>query len=241
MPRGWRQHDAFWRRMLMGPRPPSVQWPPAKKGNGKGKGQSADVRRIVLFLRAVVDGVVTPRPQNKIASTRKSEGTPTMSRQIVQNKFGSWNKPSRFWAETVHNQQVDFSFEEVASCVHITNRRTIGCMSEITSPKTTCSGRGSSEESCRDSVQVRGGTSRRARQIEAVAEELLATIHASTAAEINQLRVTVQDLQRERDFLRSEMAKNRVEGDQSLLMSTLIDQGDSLRRGVGSNRYNPLS
>ena len=72
-------------------------------------------------------------------------------------------------------------------------------------------------------------------------DELPATVHASTAAEINQLRVTVQDLQRERDFLRSEMAKNRVEGDQSLLMSTLIDQGDSLRRGVGSNRYNPLS
>ena len=64
-------------------------------------------------------------------------------------------------------------------------------------------------------------------------EELPATVHASTAAEINQLRVTVQDLQRERDFLRSEMAKNRVEGDQSLLMSTLIDQGDSMRRGVG--------
>ena len=61
--------------------------------------------RIVLFLRAVVVGVVTPRAQNKIASTRKSEGTPTMSWQIVQNKCGSWNKPSRFWAETVHNQQ----------------------------------------------------------------------------------------------------------------------------------------
>ena len=72
-------------------------------------------------------------------------------------------------------------------------------------------------------------------------EELPATVHALAAAEINQLPVTVQDLQRERDFLRSEMAKNRVEGDQSLLMSTLIDQGDSLRRGVGSNRYNPLS
>ena len=47
MPRGCRQHDelseAFWRRMLVCSRPPSVQWPPAKKGNGKGKGQSADV------------------------------------------------------------------------------------------------------------------------------------------------------------------------------------------------------
>ena len=72
-------------------------------------------------------------------------------------------------------------------------------------------------------------------------EELPATVHASAAAEINQLRVTVQDLQRERDFLRSEMAKSRVEGDQSLLMSRLFDQGDSLRRQVGSNRYNPLS
>ena len=69
-------------------------------------------------------------------------------------------------------------------------------------------------------------------------DELPATVHASTAAEINQLRVIVQNLQRERDFLRSEMAKNRC--DQSLLMSTLIDQGDSLRRGVGSNRCNPL-
>ena len=37
------------------------------------------------------------------------------------------------------------------------------------------------------------------------------------------MRVTVQDLQRERDFLRSEMAKNRgKEINQSLLMSTLI-------------------
>ena len=41
-------------------------------------------------------------------------------------------------------------------------------------------------------------------------DELPATVHVSTAAEINQLRVTVQDLQRERDFLRSEMAKNRA-------------------------------
>ena len=72
-------------------------------------------------------------------------------------------------------------------------------------------------------------------------EKLLATVHASAAAEVNQLRVTVQALQRERDFVRSEMAKNRVEGDHSLLMSTLIDQGDSLWRGVGSNRYNLLS
>ena len=67
--------------------------------------------------------------------------------------------------------RVDFTFEEAASCVHITNRRTIGYVSAIrgTSPKTTCSGRGSSEEGCRDSVQVRGGTSRGARQIEAFA------------------------------------------------------------------------
>ena len=34
-------------------------------------------------------------------------------------------------------------------------------------------------------------------------EELPATVHASAAAAINQLRVTVEDLQRERDFLRS--------------------------------------
>ena len=75
----------------MGPRPSSVQWPPAKKGNGKGRMRMfVPLRtRIVLFPRAVVDGVVTPMPQNKIASTRKSEGTPIMSRQIVQTKFGS--------------------------------------------------------------------------------------------------------------------------------------------------------
>ena len=71
-------------------------------------------------------------------------------------------------------------------------------------------------------------------------EELSATVHASTAAEINQLRVTVQDLQRERDFLRSEMAKNRVEGNQSLLMSTLIDQGDSVRRGGWIEQVQPI-
>ena len=67
------------------------------------------------------------------------------------------------------------------------------------------------------------------------------TIQVPSAAEINQLRAAVQELQSERDFLRSEMSKSRVEGDQSFLMSTLIDQGDSLRRGVGSNRFNPLS
>ena len=69
MPRGCRQHDelseAFWRRMLMGPRPPSVQWPPAKKGNGKGKGQSADVRH----------------PQNRVVPPRRWRGqTPRQDR-----------------------------------------------------------------------------------------------------------------------------------------------------------------
>ena len=122
MPRGRRQHDelseAFWRRMLMGPRPPSVQWPPAKKGNGKGKGQSADVR----------------------PSSPQSAGLISQLKRL-----------------------------QVASTLPIGER--LECVSEIreTSPKTTCSGRGSSEEGCRDSVQVRGGTSRGARQIEAFA------------------------------------------------------------------------
>ena len=70
-------------------------------------------------------------------------------------------------------------------------------------------------------------------------EELPATAHVLAEAEINQLRVAVRDLQRERDFLR--LAKNRVEEDQSLVMSTLIDQGDSVRKGVGSNRCNAWS
>ena len=49
----------------MGPRPPSVQWPPAKKGNGKGKGQSADVRH----------------PQNRVVPPRRWRGqTPRQDR-----------------------------------------------------------------------------------------------------------------------------------------------------------------
>ena len=54
-------------------------------------------------------------------------------------------------------------------------------------------------------------------------DELPATVHASTAAEINQLRVAVQDLQRDRDFLRSEMAKNRV-GRRSVSSDVDIDR-----------------
>ena len=147
MPRGWRQHDelseAFWRRMLMGPRPPSVQWLPSP-----------------------------PEPESCCSSAQSSlawshRGPRTRSRQRgspknpqqcrgrlcrTNSEVGTSRRDSGQRQSTI--SRVDFSFEEVASCVHITNRRTIGCVSEIrgTSPKTTCSGRGSREEGCRDSV-----------------------------------------------------------------------------------------
>ena len=68
-----------------------------------------------------------------------------------------------------------------------------------------------------------------------------ATIPASGAEEINQLRTTVEELQRERAMLRSEVARQR-NGDQSALLSTLIDHGESVaRNSVVGNRFNPLA
>ena len=63
-----------------------------------------------------------------------------------------------------------------------------------------------------------------------------ATLPASGAEEVNMLRTSVENLQRERAALRAELTRQRA-GDPSALMSTLIDQGDSLAR----ERYNPLS
>ena len=72
--------------------------------------------------------------------------------------------------------------------------------------------------------------------------EVPPTAPAVSAVEINQLRASVGDLQRERDRLRSEVTRQRAEEsrplDKSALMSTLIDQGDTLSRGNG---YNPLA
>ena len=112
MPRGWRQHDelseAFWRRMLMGPRPPSVQWPPAKKGNGKGKGQSADVRPLQNQNRVAPPhsrrwrGHTEAPEQNRVnAEVRRNPNNVEADCAELIRKL----EQSRFWAETVHNQQ----------------------------------------------------------------------------------------------------------------------------------------
>ena len=63
-----------------------------------------------------------------------------------------------------------------------------------------------------------------------------ATLPASGAEEVKMLRTSVENLHRERAALRAEVARQRA-GDPSALMSTLIDQGDSLAR----ERYNPLT
>ena len=63
-----------------------------------------------------------------------------------------------------------------------------------------------------------------------------ATLPASGAEEVNMLRTSVENLHRERAALRAELARQRA-GNPSALMSTLIDQGDSLAR----ERYNPLT
>ena len=72
------------------------------------------------------------------------------------------------------------------------------------------------------------------------------TAPVGAAAEVNRLRSMVDELQRERDLLREEVSSQRAgkdPGNQSVLMSTLIDHGDTLRRGTisGGNRYNPLA
>ena len=60
--------------------------------------------------------------------------------------------------------------------------------------------------------------------------------HEAQAVEVNQLRATIEDLQRERDRLRSEVSRQRAEESRPLEQS-VIDQGDMLSRG---NRFNPL-
>ena len=56
-------------------------------------------------------------------------------------------------------------------------------------------------------------------------------------AEVNQLRATIEDLQRERDRLRSEVSNQRAEESRPLEQS-VIDQGGMFSRG---NRFNPLA
>ena len=78
MPRGWRQHDelseALWRRMLEGPRPPSVsmassqdrQW----QRQGAECGCSSHSEPESCCSSAQSSMAWSPMPQNKIASTR---------------------------------------------------------------------------------------------------------------------------------------------------------------------------
>ena len=106
VPRGCRQHDELSEACLapedVNGSTPTVSrsglQPRKAMSKARVRVRMFVTRRIVLFLRVV--GAV--RPRDRIASTRKSEGTPTMSRQIVQNKSGSWSRPSRFWQMTVH-------------------------------------------------------------------------------------------------------------------------------------------
>ena len=69
-----------------------------------------------------------------------------------------------------------------------------------------------------------------------------ATVPASGAEELNLLRSTVDSLQRERELLRAEVARQRAVVDQSTVMATLIVHGELLaRESVTGNRFNPLS
>ena len=57
-------------------------------------------------------------------------------------------------------------------------------------------------------------------------------VAAPSADEVNVLRASA--------MLRAEVARCRANADPSTLMSTLIDQGDTLARESGPNRFNPL-
>ena len=59
-------------------------------------------------------------------------------------------------------------------------------------------------------------------------------IPSEAQAEVNQLRATIEDLQRERDRLRSEVSRQRAEDSRPLEQSVI----DMLSRG---NRFNPLA
>ena len=76
--------------------------------------------------------------------------------------------------------------------------------------------------------------------LKVVSAQPSATAPVSGAEEINQLRATVEELQRERAMLRSEVVGHRS-GDQSVLLSTLMDQGESVPRNGSGNRFNPLA
>ena len=76
--------------------------------------------------------------------------------------------------------------------------------------------------------------------LKVVSAQPSATAPVSGAEEINQLRATVEELQRERAMLRSEVVRHRS-GDQSVLLSTFIDQGESVARNGSGNRFNPLA
>ena len=76
----------------MGPRPPSVQWLPAKKGSGKGKGQSADVR--------------PPQGQNRVAPPRSRRWrgrteTPNQDRVNPEVRARNPSNVETDWAEQI--------------------------------------------------------------------------------------------------------------------------------------------
>ena len=150
----------------MGSRPPSEKWLPAKKGNGKGKGQNVDVRR--------------PQNQNRVAPPRRCHtGAPEQNRVDAEVRRNPNNVEADcadqiqkfeqaieiLGRDSPQSARVDFSIEN--DWMHARIRGT--------SPKTTHSSTRSSEEGRQDSVQVRGRISRRFRQIEAFAEEAAAS------------------------------------------------------------------
>ena len=61
--KGWSVEDdlskAFWKRILMGPRPPSTRWPPAQRGPAPKRASTVEKGEVESFSAAAEEGTTT--------------------------------------------------------------------------------------------------------------------------------------------------------------------------------------
>ena len=248
MPRGWKQADdiaqAVWRQILRGPRPPSVSWPAAQgkfssKGKGKGQGvvaPSAEKRghrdRRWQTRGAQSDvSFVPPDSRRKSPDVLAGDNQAQIDRlERAISVLGEDSVDAAGLIATlkkVRAQSIQPIGERLDACQQFVERARKRFVAAEDAVMKALQTKSRLESELNEGVQ----------RLQRLREEAAAQPRAPTAehgevppvppeaqAEVNQLRATIEDLQRERDRLRSEVSRQRA--------------GDMLSRG---NRFNPLA
>ena len=245
--------EAVWKRILRGPRPPSHKWPVAQ---GQGRSTSAahrhrsgrqpptvvtepprpnrtpeavaeaaaeEVVRLESAVAALGEGNPLAKPLLAALKVARSKVNVPVSVQIEMSEKYLARARKRL---VVANEELEKAVEKKNSCtsdVEATELRLARLRASVPTPMNP-------EPAAVAELQGRiDGLIRERDALRSAVPPLgdpAAMLPASGAEEVNMLRTSV----------RAELTRQRA-GDPSALMSTLIDQGDSLAR----ERYNPLT